>query len=567
MTSAMRSALLAGLLWAAPAAAQDPVRVLDFGPLPDTVLAPEGIPDSVLARAVATFNAPTTVRIYGDAVLRADIGGTLGVHRGTVRIGGTVRGDVVILNGDLLLEAAGRILGRVTVLGGRFLLDPGARHDGPLTTFRSRAPVDQLGSGELVVSAPRRTLAGIASALTVQLGEVEVRPRVFADAYNRVEGLPLRLGVGAAWPASPRVHVVAEADVTLRTARDPAGTRGPTGWATRLAITRGGDTPFTLGFEASDAIGPTAERPFSSNELSVSALFLKRDWRDWYGMRRIGVFGEWQPRPTLTVRARVAGQRERSVTAVDAFSLLRADEDWRPNPLIDDGTYRVIEVGGRVDTRDPDGRISGWFGEVGVRRVGSAALTPVLLPTQVRDPLPNTDYASWELHFDVRRAMRLHPRYALHLRAAGSGWVGGDPLTVQHRLAMGGVDPLAGYGFREITCDPRRRPDPAGPALCDRQMVLQAELRRTIPARLGTRIGPYGLGIEQADLILFGDLGSAWLAGDGPGQVPAGRLQSLDEWRADIGVGIDAGLIGIYLAKALTDDYAPRLSLRLSRRF
>jgi hypothetical protein len=163
--------------------------------------------------------------------------------------------------------------------------------------------------------------------------------------------------------------------------------------------------------------------------------------------------------------------------------------------------------------------------------------------------------------------IRLHPRYVLQLRAAGAGWIGGDPLTMQRRLAMGGVDPLAGYGFREISCDPRRRPDPAMPALCDRQMVLQAEVRRTVPVRVGTRVGAYTLGIEQLDLVVFGDMGSAWLAGDGPGQVPAGKLQALDEWRSDVGVGVDAGLLGAYLAHPLNGGDGLRFSLRLSRRF
>ena len=36
-------------------------------------------------------------------------------------------------------------------------------------------------------------------------------------------------------------------------------------------------------------------------------------------------------------------------------------------------------------------------------------------------------------------------------------------------------------------------------------------------------------------------LGTAWLAGDGAGQVPSNKIQSLSEWRSDIGIGFDAG--------------------------
>lgn len=568
MTGPLARLAAALLLGTAAAAAQDPVRVIDFGPpAADTAPPRPGIPDSILVRAVATFNAPGTARLFGDAVLRADVAGTVGVHRGTVRVGGTIRGDVVVLNGDLFLEATGRITGQVTVLGGRFLLDTGARHDGGMTAYRERAPVELLPRGELVIRPPRRTLADVTSALSLRVGDAVLAPQVAVGAYNRVEGFPIRVGANATWSADERLRLRAEGDVTLRTARDPAGTRGPTGWSARLAADLGGGTPLTLGFEASEAIGPTAEQPFVPDELSLSALVARRDWRDWIGVRTVGAFATWRPRPSLAVRGRVASQRERSVAAVDAFSILRADEPWRPNPLVDDGRYRVIELGAEWDTRDAADGMLGSLVRTTVRRTGSAELSPILLPEQVRDPMPVTDYAAWELAFDLRHALRLHPEYALHVRAAGAGWIGGDPLTVQRRLAMGGVDPLAGYGFRAVTCDPRRRPDPAGPALCDRQLVVQAEVRRSIPLRLGTRLGAYALGIEQADLMVFGDAGTAWLAGDGPGQVPSGRIQALSEWKGSVGIGVDAGLVGVYLAKAVADDLGPRLSFRLSRRF
>jgi hypothetical protein len=568
MIGPLRRGVAALVLLAVPLAAQDPVRVIDFGPpAGDTLPPPAGLPDSVLQAAVATFNAPGTVRIYGDAVIRADVGGTLGIYRGQVRIGSMIRGDVVVINGDLLLEATGRIGGTVTVLGGRFLLGEGARHDGPIRQYRERAPVEQLPDGALVIRAERRSLAAVTSSLALHLGEVTLTPRVGVDAYNRVEGFPVRLGAEAIWPASDQVDVRAHADVTVRTARDATGTRGPTGWSGSLALTRKGRMPLTVGLLASEGILSTAERPFQDRERSLGALVVRRDWRDWYGARTLGVFAEWEPMPSLGVHARVAAQRERSVAAVDAFSFLRADEAWRPNPLVDDGRYRVMELGATWDRRDLREGALGLFANLGLRRVASNELSPILLPERVRDPMPTSGYASWEMHFDLRRGIRLHPRYVLQLRAAGAGWIGGDPLTMQRRLAMGGVDPLAGYSFREVTCDPGRRPDPAMPALCDRQMVLQAEVRRTVPVRVGTRIGAYTLGFEQLDVVVFGDLGSAWLAGDGPGQVPGGKIQSVGEWRSDVGVGLDAGLLGAYLAQPLKDGSGLKFSLRLSRRF
>ncbi|MBA2293139.1 MAG: hypothetical protein H0W15_11875, partial [Gemmatimonadales bacterium] len=104
-------------------------------------------------------------------------------------------------------------------------------------------------------------------------------------------------------------------------------------------------------------------------------------------------------------------------------------------------------------------------------------------------------------------------------------------------------------------------------ALCDRQLVAQVELRRTIDVGINTRVAGFSLGLEQADLIVLADAGTAWVAGSGAGRVPTGRVQAFDEWLADVGVGVEGQLFGVYLAKSVTDGDSPRVSVRLRRRF
>jgi hypothetical protein len=99
-----------------------------------------------------------------------------------------------------------------------------------------------------------------------------------------------------------------------------------------------------------------------------------------------------------------------------------------------------------------------------------------------------------------------------------------------------------------------------------------------VRTRLGLNLGyrPRGrdegepgrfIGIEEADLVFLTDAGKAWLAGDGPGQVRSDRIPSFREWKADIGVGLDAGAIGAYLAKSVTGGEPVRFLVRLQRRF
>jgi hypothetical protein len=87
-----------------------------------------------------------------------------------------------------------------------------------------------------------------------------------------------------------------------------------------------------------------------------------------------------------------------------------------------------------------------------------------------------------------------------------------------------------------------------------------------MPDPEGSRRGRF-IGIEEADLVIFGDAGRAWLAGSGPGQLPVNRLPALKEWAFDAGIGLDAGGIGAYLAKSLSEGEPIKFVVRLQRRF
>lgn len=561
----------AGLVLACPVAlaAQDPAGVtLDLGAPPDAAAIADTIPAVVLDRALAQFNDPATTRIFGGIQLNTPVDGTVGVYDADVRISTHVTGDVVVINGSLRIDARGRVDGRVTVLGGRFFADSGARFQRPVTEYRRAAAVRQSADTRLVPAAPTPTLRDLAGRISTRLGPVAVAPRLGIGVYNRVEGLPVHLGPALEWRPTETTTASLHADLIVRSTPDETDTRDAVGWWLRLAVRRTAARPLTVGLEGGSRIEATADRPLSPGESSLSALIFRRDRRDWFQRRSVSVFADWHLRPTLALSGRIESSRERSVASSEAFSILRSDEPWRPNPLIDDGRYTSVTIGATWDTRDdPDAPRDGWWMTTELRRTTSGELTPVLLPEQVRDPLPAEGYEAWEARFDLRRYLVLDPRLAVHLRLMGQGWIGGDPLTLQRRLSLGGDDYMPGYGFRAITCDLRRRPDPARPALCDRQLVAQVEVRRTVDVRLGSRIGPYAIGIDRAELVVFADFGSAWIAGDGPGQVPAGRIQALDEWRGDLGAGFDAGWFGAYVARAVTDDEPLRLSLRLSRRF
>ncbi|HEX6670481.1 MAG TPA: hypothetical protein VF061_13025, partial [Gemmatimonadales bacterium] len=137
----------------------------------------------------------------------------------------------------------------------------------------------------------------------------------------------------------------------------------------------------------------------------------------------------------------------------------------------------------------------------------------------------------------------------------------------------GGPDLLPGYDFRAFTCAPRGFDDPSDLALCDRVISAQLEVRTRVGLNLGFRTGDREsgarrfIGIEEADLVLLADAGKGWLAGSGPGQVPVNRIPSFEEWKVDVGIGLDAGEIGAYIAKGISEGESVKFLVRLQRRF
>ena len=200
------------------------------------------------------------------------------------------------------------------------------------------------------------------------------------------------------------------------------------------------------------------------------------------------------------------------------------------------------------------------------------------VPTTVRRPIPTDgSYKFTRAFFDFRRYTRVSPSGRVNLRLLAGGWLGGDPLPLQRRLSTGGADPLAGYGFRHTACN-RDITDAAFTgtlvAACDRVMLVQAEYRGHISlhwaynsSRPEDEESKSLLALRGPDLVVLGDAGQAWLVGSGPGRLPADRLPTLGSWLADLGMGVDWGGFGLYVAKAVTAGEPLRFTLRLDHRF
>ena len=573
---ALGVAVLLGLAGAMPAGAQDSVIVIDPDAPPVDTLMRGGPPPEVVAELIAFYNDSATTRTQGDVAFPAgsSFEGRLAVHRGTLRIAGRVRGPIAVANGTLHLLEGADVDGDILVVGGRLIREPGAIHSGLERVYWDAAPVLRSPDGTLVVRERRRSLRDLAAARTTfQTGRVRTTLLLATGGtYNRIEGLPIVFG--PTFELRPTAGSGLKLDLRgiLRTAGEGSRLSSDFGYTGRLEYRRGGFGAAARFYSELDAM---EDQPLSDGESGWSAFLLQRDYHDYFERRGIGAAVWAHPVRPLRVELSLRRDHESSVRATDPWSVFRNREEWRRNPLVDDGHFLTAGLELEYDTRNErDYPTTGWLIQARLEHSSSDDVAPVVLPTTVRPAVPLGDYEFQRLQLDVRRYSRLTPGLRVNGRLRAVGWVGGDRLPVQRRVSLGGTDLLPGYDFRAFACAPSGFIDRAFPALCDRSITAQVEVRTRIGLNLGYRMrdrdgsgtGRF-IGIEEADLVFFTDAGTAWLAGDGPEQVPVNRIPTFGEWKVDVGVGLDAGAIGAYLAKGISEGEPVKFVVRLQRRF
>lgn len=557
--------------------AQDSVIVINpDAPAEDS--AALGLPPTILAELLATWNDSATVRLPGGLTIPggASLSGTIAAFRGTLRVAGEVTGPLTLINGDLLILRGGIIHGDVLVAGGRMTVQEGGTHDGQARVYWDAAPLVRLSDGSLAVRERRRPISELTAERTFGTGHIRTTIRLTTtQTYNRIEGLGIVFGPAFEWRPSRSLAATLDLRGILRTAPDASPFRRDLGWIIRTDWRFNGARGFGFGTRTYSLISGIEEYTLPRDEIGWNAFLFQRDNRDYFSSEGVGLSSYLYVNRRVRLDGSVRYEKQGSARANDPWSLFRNSSRWRPNPLIDDGHYTILGLSAEYDSRNArNAPSSGWWLRGGIEHTSSDDVAPVSLPTTVRSALPTSGYRFNRFTIDARRYNRLSPEAQFNFRLWATGWLSGDPLPIQRRLSLGGADLLPGYGFRSLACAPAGFSDPSRPALCERALITQAEFRHRVRLRAGVTVRDPNhreldrfVGIEDPELVVFGDAGSAWLAGDGPGRVPSDRIRSLSEWKGDAGVGIDAGGVAVYLVKAVTDGEPVRLYLRLERRF
>lgn len=555
-------------------------------------------PDSAAleARALPRLVAEEVIRFYNDSTTTRLVGrtrlprgnewrGNVAVRNGPVFVGGRVQGTLVVINGDLAFEPGGEVTGDVIVVGG-VVDSSGGRIAGEMRQYREPLLYRLASEGDEIEYAPNLRRRLPSASARVSWGSADSRSSLTiatGGTFNRVEGLPIVFGPLFDWKLKEGFRLRIDALGVFRSAGDLSDKRSDLGYMLRSELRSGEVRPVGLALRAFDVVSPVEDWGLHSNEVGWSSFLFARDYRDYYLNKGWAARVFAQPERPISLGLEVRREWHTSVAVQDPWTVFRNSDAWRPNPPIDEGHYTTVLANASIDTRnDVADPTAGWLVRATFENSRSSDVVPHAgVPPTLRDSIPTDgSYTFNRMFVDARHYARISPSGRIHMRLVGGGWMGGDPLPLQRRLSLGGPEPMPGEPFRVAACNGDFI-DPAFAdsklAACDRVLAFQTEYRGHL--KLNWSYNPSSgrdeppreegsfFWLEGLDLVVFANAGQAWIVGDGPGQVPAGRIPRFASWLVDVGLGADWSGFGVYIAKAVTTGEHLRFTVRLEHRF
>lgn len=404
-----------------------------------------------------------------------------------------------------------------------------------------------------------------------------------AKTYNRVEGLPVYLGPilrDSSGRAAFNVSVLG----IIRSADTFHWDDQNLGHTVTAEMRVGRERGYAVGVYSYDVVTPVESWQLPDPDAALAAFFVRRDFRDYFTRHGAKVKGTFHMSARSSLSLDLADERWSSNEARNVFSIFRNGQAWRANPLVDAGRFHTAVLRANVDTRNDEVNPStGWLilaeYERGMGRVVDPGLTS---PAARPGPVAQLTYG--RAFLDLRRYNRLSPTTWINGRLVLGGWTNGDELPLERRFSVGGVGTIPGFDFRKYQpglvdvsqCSDAGAPPSGNPAQCERVALAQLEYRNELHSSLldflnSRPIRLRGVGFTvQPTIVAFVDAGRGWLVGQ-----PSGTLEyssrsfpRFGTFRTDVGLGLDLGIFGIYVAKAVSSSKEPaNVFLRVHRRF
>lgn len=449
----------------------------------------------------------------------------------------------------------------------------------PAQAIPAQADTATIGDDEPTRGALQALRGPRRSRLTVSTGKT----------YNRVEGLPVHIGP-VFTDSSARLRFRIELLGILRSANEFHWDADNVGHLARVELSGGRERAPALAISTYDVVDAVEDWQMPRGESGIAAFLFRRDYRDHFGRHGAAATLTVYPRSLSEITLGIANERWTARDVRSVLTIFRNNHAWRANPVLDGGHARLLTLRWLADSRnDARNPSAGWLTTMDyengrVREMVFGESSPVAR----LDAPQRSGYG--RILFDVRKYSRISPESQVNVRVVAGGWIHGGELPLQRRLSVGGPGTIPGFDFRDAGASPdvgtcSAGDAPAGvPAQCERVLLAQIEYRDELPIRPGTIFGGTPFRIRSAALTLrpvlvaFADFGRGWLLpprdGAAPSEVPrdlvyrSGTVPPLRTFRTDVGLGIDLGLFGVYVAKAVSDGGQPaNLILRARSRF
>jgi hypothetical protein len=540
----------------------------------------------ISTRAISAWNDSANTRVRGRHTVSPNdtVQGSLVVLDGPVILAGLVLGDVITINANVRVDSTAQVRGALLVVGGVLTGRQRGQVDGDLQVWRSALAYRE-EDGRFVADDDetlRSRYERWRARSTTDWSDLFVSS---GHTYNRVEGLSIVAGPRLQFNRATS-RVTLEALGIFRTGDRLAWERENLGHRLLAEVRRGADDRYVaVGARHIDEVDAVEQWSLSAAETGLTSVLVARDYRDYWN--RLGGHGfvRLGGRHASTLTVSLGREQWDSRSARNPWAAFRSGREWRVNPGALEGDATLFGLSASVDTRnDPERPLDGWWVRADYEH-GRVDITRAADTTQLALLAPTLSYG--RVFFDVRRYNRIAPHTSVNLRVVAGGLLHGDGLPAQRQLSVSGVDALPGYTFRAPigtpdvgTCNVRSDAEFAAlgrPAGCDRIMLVQAEWAGDF------RVGLFGRKQRTDDRrwyadglradgrwVVFVNSGRGWRVGpqDDGLTYPSGRLPFFEGFRSDVGVGLDLGILGVYVAHPLNGaNRTPRTFVRLGRRF
>jgi hypothetical protein len=404
-----------------------------------------------------------------------------------------------------------------------------------------------------------------------------------AKTYNRVEGLPVYVGPSfhdSAGAAEFNVSVLG----IIRSANTFHWDDQNLGHRIMADMRVGRGRGYGFGVSSYDVVTPVESWHLPDPDAALAAFFGHRDFRDYFNRHGAKATATFNMSARSSFSADWSDERWSSVRARRVFSVFGNGKAWRANPAVDAGRFHVAVLRANIDTRNDDNNPSTGSLILAEYERGSGRVSDAGPTSPLARPSVPSKLAYGRLLLDLRRYNRLSPTTWINGRLVLGGWLHGDQLPLERRFSVGGVGTIPGVDFRKFQsgsvdvsqCSDAGAPPPGNPAQCERVALAQLEYRNELHSSLfdflnSRPIRLRGIGFTvQPTAVAFVDAGRGWLVGPPSGtlQYSSRSIPRFGTFRTDVGLGLDLGIISVYVAKAVSSPKEPaNVFLRLRRRF